>query len=688
MAKERGINAIKEKVLSKKYLVTSGLPYANGKLHIGHVAGAYLPADIFVRFRKLKEDDVIYICGTDEHGAPISIKAEAEGIEPQKLVQHYHNSIKNSFDGIGIQFDNFSGTARPEHVKLSQKFFLNLLERGFIKQKTTEQFFDEKHKRFLPDRYVEGICPYCKAEDARGDQCDSCGKLLNPTDLIKPKSKISGATPVLKETTHWYLELPKFENKLRKWLQTKTDWKENVYNFIMSWLNEGLIERAISRDIDWGVPIPLENAAGKVLYVWFDAPIGYISATMEWAKNIGEPEKWKDYWLDENTRLIHFIGKDNIPFHTIIWPAMLMEQDEDYVLPTDVPANEYLNLEGRKMSTSKNWTVWVDDFLEDFDGEYLRYYLAAIAPETKDSDFSWKDFQNKINNDLANILGNLANRVFSFTKKYYDSKIPKPQKLCNNSKILLEETDELLLEIEKAYENYQVRKAVRLIVDMGRLGNRYFDENRPWKAVKQDKDSAAETLYICSELLRRISIVFSPVLPKKMKMLRQMLNLKTDFTIKDLSNQLGDIQIGEISPLFPKIDDKKVRKQLDKLAVAAQQANPKPQIEHKPQVEFADFEKLEIRVVKVIEAEKIKKSNKLLKLKIDIGGEERTVVSGISKFYKPEDIMGKKVAMVLNVKPRKIMGINSEAMILAAKTDDKMKIVVPEGDIDSGSEIS
>ena len=460
----------------ERYLVTSALPYANGPLHIGHVAGAYLPADIFVRFKRLKGDDVVYVCGTDEHGAPISIKAESEGLSPQEIVERYHKSMKASFAGLHIDFDNFSGTSREDHTKLSQSFFLNLLNRGFIVQKTSKQWFDVEKQRFLADRYVEGDCPFCGAEGARGDQCDACGKLIDAVTLKNPVSKISGSKPQLKETTHWYLELQKFEKELKDWLETKSYWKDNVHNFISNFLESGLIERAITRDIDWGVPVPLENAEGKVLYVWFDAPIGYISSTIEWAKKIGEPDKWKDYWLNKDTKLIHFIGKDNIIFHTIFFPSFLMEQEEDFILPYDVPANEFLNLEGQKMSTSKNWTVWVHDFLKFFDGEFMRYYLAANAPENKDSDFSWKEFQIQINNDLNNILGNLANRVFVFANKYFNGTVNKPVQLSENSVNILNEADANIDKIEECYHTYQVRKAVKTVMDIARSGNKFFDE--------------------------------------------------------------------------------------------------------------------------------------------------------------------------------------------------------------------
>lgn len=671
----------------ERYLVTSALPYANGPLHIGHVAGAYLPADIFVRFCKMQGHDVVYVCGTDEHGAPISIKAESEGVTSRDIVDRYHTEIKEGFDGLHIEFDNFSGTARPDHAALAQEFFLSLYKRGFIISKTSKQWFDAEKQRFLADRYVEGTCPHCGAEGARGDQCDACGKLIDAVTLKNPVSKISGSTPQLKETTHWYLELQKFEAELKAWLQTKTYWKENVHNFISNFLENGLIERAITRDIDWGVPVPLDGAEGKVLYVWFDAPIGYISATREWAQKIGQPERWKDYWLNEETKLVHFIGKDNIIFHTIFFPSFLMEQDADYVLPHDVPANEFLNLEGQKMSTSKNWTVWVNDFLQAFDGEYLRYYLAANAPETKDSDFVWKEFQTQINNDLANILGNLANRVFAFTKKYFDGVITQPAELSELSVQALNQAKLLVDDVAECYRTYKVRQASKLCIDIARIGNKYFDETQPWKAVKQDASLAAETLYVCAELLRLETIALQPILPQSMTKLRSMLNIPAATSWDDVDEILQATTLGAFAPLYRKIEDAEIEQQLLKLEEARTAAQPR-ELEHKDFIEFDDFTKLEIRIVKVIEAEAVKKSKKLLKLKIDLGGEQRTVVSGIATSYQPADILGKKVAMVMNLKPRKIMGVESQAMILAAHDDGKISALVPDIDVAPGSEIS
>lgn len=673
----------------EKYLVTSALPYANGPLHIGHVAGAYLPADIFVRFQRLSGSDVLFVCGTDEFGAPISIKAESEGVSPREIIDRYHASIARSFDGLEIIFDNFSGTAREPHQKIAQEFFLNLYRRGFVTQKTTQQWFDQEKQRFLADRYVEGECPHCGAAGARGDQCDACGKLIDAITLKNPVSKISGSKPVIRETSHWYLNLPKFEKELKEWLATKTYWKDNVLNFINNFLQDGLLERAITRDTDWGVPVPLENAEGKVLYVWFDAPIGYVSSAVEWAEKIGQPEKWKDYWLDpENTKLIHFIGKDNIIFHTIFFPAFLMEQDKKYVLPHNVPANEFLNLEGRKMSTSKNWTVWVNDFLQYFDGEYLRYYLAANAPESKDSDFYWKEFQLTVNSDLANILGNLANRVFAFSKKYFEGSIRRPQQLSELSQKILTEARTLTEDIKNSYQNYQVRKVTKLCIEIARSGNRYFDETQPWKTIKTDSEKAAETLFVCTELLRIISIVFYPVIPARIRKLREYLGLKIDLNWHDLDKNIDMYRIGEIEPLFRKIEDEEIERQLEKLKKASQAAEETKPYDHKSQISYEDFAKLEFRIVKILEAENIPKSKKLLKLKVDVGnGEERSVVAGIAQSYSARELIGKKVPMLINLQPRKVMGVESQAMILAAHTESELTVLISEKDVPAGSEI-
>lgn len=671
----------------EKILVTSALIYANGPLHIGHVAGAYLPADIFVRFHKLIGSDIIFISGTDEHGAPVSIRAEKEGKTSREVVDFFHDQIEKSFHGLKIDFTNFSGTARDAHHQLSQQFFLQLLEKGYIIPKTSKQFYCEHDKRYLADRYVEGECPHCHAPGARGDQCDNCGKLIDAVNLINPVCKICGNTPVIRETKHWYLELPKFEKQLEEWLGEKKHWKDNVLNFIMGWLKEGLIERAITRDIDWGVPVPLDDADGKVLYVWFDAPIGYISSTVEWAQRIGEPEKWKDYWFDKNCRLIHFIGKDNIPFHALIWPSMLMAQKEEYILPDDIPANEYLNIEGSKVSTSRNYAIWVDEYLKYFDGELLRYVLAANAPESRDADFSWKDFQIKINSELANILGNLANRVFTFSKKYFDGVINKPASFSEKSQALLDEIEELSGQTNDCYRNYRVRKAVNTIMDIARAGNRYFDERAPWKSVKTDKDEAEETLYICLSLLNKVSIAMTPILPSKMQKLRTMMNLGDQFQWEDITEFEDKFEIGEIEPLFVKITDEQIEEQIAILENMAQPVEEK--IEHKPEIDYEDFMKMEMRIVEILKAEKVKKSKKLLKLQVSLGSEQRTIVSGISEHYKPEELIGKKVLMLMNLKPRKIMGIESQGMILAGVDEENgLSLLQTMKDVKTGTEVS
>jgi methionyl-tRNA synthetase len=669
-----------------KYIVTSALPYANGKLHVGHVAGAYLPADIFVRFLRLKNEDVIYICGTDEHGTPISISADKEGISPQDVVDRYHTSIKEAFDGVGIEFDNFSGTARPPHHQLSQDFFLQLYNKGHIQSKSTLQFYCEHDKRYLPDRYVEGICPRCDAPGARGDQCDKCGQIYDTTTLKEPTCKICGNQPEIRETKHWFLHLDSFRETMKNWLASKGYWKENVRNFILGLVDQGLIERSITRDLSWGVPVPLPDAEGKVLYVWFDAPIGYISSTMEWGINKGQPDLWKDYWLDPETKLIHFIGKDNIIFHALIWPAMLMGQDLPYCLPYDIPANEFMNLEGDKISTSRNWAIWVDEFVKEFDGEYLRYYLAVNAPERQDSDFSFKDFQLKVNGDLNNTLGNLANRVFAFTAKNYEGSISVCE-LSEQAIGILNEANELLNEIEKGYSDYQVKKNTKLIMDIARLGNRYFDEKKPWAVIKEDRQAVNETLFVCANLLSKITIAMSPILPKHMAALRKMMNLPELSSFSNAYLTLSeDVQLGETHPLFRKLEDAEIDAQIAKL-FASREANladtDKPAAEPlapiKEAVSYDDFSKLDIRLVKVISAEAVPKTEKLLKLKVDLGNEERELVAGIAQSYNPQDLIGKTIVMLVNLEPRKIRGIVSQGMILAAHTDGKIKILLPDG---------
>jgi methionyl-tRNA synthetase len=668
-----------------RYIVTSALPYANGKLHVGHVAGAYLPADIFVRYLRLKGEDVIYICGTDEHGTPISISADKEGVTPHEVVKRYHDSIKEAFDGVGIEFDNFSGTARPPHHKLSQEFFTQLYNKEHIQSKVTLQFYCEHDKRYLPDRYVEGTCPKCGAGGARGDQCDKCGQIYDTTTLKEPVCKICGNTPIIRETKHWFLHLDSFRDRLKVWLSGKDYWKENVLNFMMGLLEQGLIERSITRDLSWGVPVPLPDAEGKVLYVWFDAPIGYISSTVEWAEAQGKPEMWKDYWLSPDTQLIHFIGKDNIIFHALIWPAMLMGQDVGYCLPHDIPANEFMNLEGEKISTSKNWAIWVDEFVKEFDGEYLRWYLAVNAPEKQDSDFSFKDFQLKVNSDLNNTLGNLANRVCAFTAKNFEGQI-HPCEFDAESQEVLNEADALLSEIEAGYKDYQVKKNTKLVMDIARLGNKYFDERKPWSVIREDKAKVNETLFVCINLLAKLSIAMYPILPKHMLRLREMMNLSNSFAFADAYGTLQDaVQLGEIKPLFRKLEDEEIARQLELLKASSKTA---PAVEYAPikeSITYDDFAKMDIRLAKVLEAEIVPKTDKLLKLKVDIGSEQRELVAGIAQSYKPEELVGKTVTMLVNLEPRKIRGINSLGMILAAHSEGKIKAILPDGGGSAGS---
>lgn len=672
-----------------RYLVTSALPYANGKLHIGHVAGAYLPADIFVRYLRSKGEDVIYICGTDEHGTPISISADKEGISPLEVVKRYHDSIKEAFDGIGIEFDNFSGTAREEHYKLSQEFFLNLFNKGNIQPKTTLQFYCEHDKRYLPDRYVEGTCPKCGAGGARGDQCDACGQIYDTTSLVEPKCKICGNQPIIRETSHWFLHLNNFAERMKNWIATKDYWKENVRNFMLNLLEQGLIERSITRDLSWGVPVPLPDAEGKVLYVWFDAPIGYISATVEWAKRIGDPERWKDYWLSEDTQMVHFIGKDNIIFHALIWPAMLMGQDKKYCLPHDIPANEFMNLEGEKISTSRDWAVWVDEFVKVFPGEYLRYYLAANAPESKDADFSFKDFQQRINNELNNVLGNLVNRMLSFAGKNFEGKL-QAVSLSEASQALLTEVDAILNEIDEGYKTYQVKKNTRLIMDLARMGNRYFDERKPWQQIKEDREQVMETLWTCYLLLHKISIALHPILPKTMLKMRALLALDGSFSFSDAWKEpLKEVQMVRAEPLFSKLEDELIEAQIELLKAKAKARESKQEYKAiKEQISYDDFAKLDIRLAKVLHAEPVPKTEKLLHLRVDIGSEERELVAGLALHYKAEDLIGRTVVMLVNLEPRTIRGVKSQGMILAADTNGSLSILEPHKDSMPGATIS
>lgn len=680
-----------------KYLVTSALPYANGPIHLGHLAGAYLPADIFVRFRKMNGDDVIYICGSDEHGVPITIRAAQEGTTPAQVVKKYHDQFEESFRKMGVDFDNFSGTARPKHHELSQKFFLELNENKHILTRTENQFFDESHKKFLPDRYVEGKCPHCGYEKARGDQCDKCGRLLNPEDLIEPKSVLSGKKPIIRQTKHWYLKLQDFEKDLIEWLKSKDNWKDNVRKFVLGWIDkEGLHERAITRDIDWGIPVPLEEAKGKVLYVWFDAPIGYISSTVEWAEKTGHPDKWKDYWQDENTRLIHFIGKDNIPFHAVIWPAVLMGQTTKYILPYDIPANEYLTLEGEKFSTSQNWAVWVDEYLENFPPDPLRFFLASNAPESKDADFSWKAFQTRNNEELANILGNFANRTLTFINMNLDGAVPEGV-YGKEENAIFKALEEKVADIIRNFENYKVREATKLVMDIARIGNKYFDDTKPWVLKKENPEKLKTVINVCMNILRMLNTAMYPIVPFSAVKLWKMLGEKGNIT-EERWNTLAEKRIkpgqkiGEVGILFSKYEDKLIQQQIDRLVTKSKQQAPSQVIQQQPAgpVTIDEFKKFDLRVAKILEAAPVEKSNKLLKLKVKVGDVEKQILAGVKQHYTPEQLVGKKVIVINNLEPAKLMGETSEGMMLAASNGDKSKVIflTPESDIDEGSKVS
>lgn len=679
----------------EKYLVTSALPYANGDLHIGHIAGAYLPADIFVRFQKLCGNDVIYICGSDEHGAPISIKASQENVSPKEIVAKYHKRIVDAFQGLNFSFDNYSETDRPIHYKISQQFFLQLLKNGYITTHLTKQLYCPHCKRFLPDRYVEGECPYCHAPGARGDQCDVCGKLIDAIELINPVCINCGSTPEVRETKNWFLDLPKFEPRLRSWVESKVEWKDNVKRFILGWLDSGLRERAITRDLDWGIPVPLEEAKGKVLYVWFEAPIGYLSSTVEWAQKIGEPEKWREYWLDPETKLIHFIGKDNIPFHTIIWPAVLMGQDENYVLPYDVPANEYLNLEGRKISTSKNWAVWILDFLDNFSADSLRYYLASNAPENKDADFVWKEFQLQYNSDMADVFGNFVNRVLKFSSAHFRHEIPYVREVSPKGKLILQEIANRSNTIKECYQTFKVRKAARYAVDLARFGNQYFDSESPWHTIKTEPLKTAEAMYICGELIRNLVVILYPIIPSSAEKIWQMMGFSCsieEYGWKWLSQPLKEsIKIGKIEPAFKKIPDKLIERQIEKLKTeskVSEQSTKKERIIMSENIDISTFQKLDLRVAKIIKAEKIKGADKLLKLQLNLDNQEKQIVAGIAEYYSPEELTGKNIVVVNNLEPAIIRGEKSEGMLLAAADNSNLTLLTTDKDIPAGTKVS
>ncbi|WP_339880350.1 methionine--tRNA ligase [uncultured Algoriphagus sp.] len=680
----------------KRYIVTSALPYANGPLHIGHLAGCYIPSDIYVRYLRSLGKDVAYICGSDEHGVAITIKAKKEGKTPQEVVDHYHQIMKGSFQEFGISFDHYSRTSAPIHHETAQGFFKDLYEKGEFLEQSTEQYYDEEANQFLADRYIEGTCPKCGNPNAYGDQCEKCGSSLSPTELINPKSKLSGRTPVLKETKHWFLDLARYQNFLKKWIleDHAEDWKNNVLGQCRSWLEagEGLQARSMTRDLDWGIKVPLQDAEGKVLYVWFDAPIGYISSTKEWAAEKGID--WQPYWKDQDTKLVHFIGKDNIVFHCIIFPAILKTHG-DYILPDNVPANEFLNLEGDKISTSRNWAVWLHEYLEEFRGkqDVLRYVLTANAPETKDNDFTWKDFQTRNNSELVAIYGNFVNRAVVLTHKYYQGIIPHRGEVTGYDQEILDALAEFPEKIAASIERYRFREALSIVMELARLGNKYLADTEPWKVIKTDETRTETILNIALNIAANLAIVSEPFLPFTAGKLVDLFGMeKINWSEAGQSEILNaGNSLGEMGLLFEKIEDVTVEKQVQKLLDAKKmnEAENAPVTPMKEIITYDDFAKLDMRVVTILEAEKMPKSKKLLKLKVDIGLGERTVLSGVAEHFEPEFLVGKQVTMLINLAPRKMMGIDSEGMILMAEDKDgKLKLMVPHEGTASGSTIS
>jgi len=672
----------------KRHLITSALPYANGPLHIGHLAGVYVPSDIYTRYLRMKGEDVISICGSDEHGVPITLKARNEGVSPQEIVDRYHAINKKAFEDFGIAFDIYSRPSNLVHYETASEFFRTLYEKGEFTEKTTEQYYDEEAGCFLADRYIMGTCPHCGNENAYGDQCEKCGTSLSPNDLINPHSTISGSKPVLRETLHWYLPLDRYEPWLRQWiLEDHKEWKTNVYGQCKSWIDQGLQPRAVSRDLDWGVPVPVESAAGKVLYVWFDAPIGYISATKELT-----PE-WEKYWKDPETRMIHFIGKDNIVFHCIIFPAMLRAEGS-YILPDNVPANEFLNLENDKISTSRNWAVWLHEYLQDFPGkqDVLRYTLCSNAPETKDNDFTWKDFQARNNNELVAILGNFVNRTLVLTTNYYGGLVPERGATDENDNEVLKEIGRIRENTSSSLDAFRFREALREAMNLARLGNKYLADSEPWKVIKTDPARVKTIMNIALQITANLTIILEPFLPFSMDKLRTWINIgKLPWDEAGRGDLLAPgHKVNAPGLLFEKIEDQEIEKQISRLE-ESKKANENASSKVMPlkdPVTFDEFTKVDIRTATILEAEKVPKTTKLLKLKIDTGIDVRTIVSGIAEYYEPQSIIGKQISIVANLEPRKIKGIESKGMILMAEDrDGKLVMVTPSEKVGNGSPI-
>ncbi len=669
----------------KRILVTSALPYANGDIHLGHLAGVYVPSDIYVRYQRLKKRDVIHICGSDEHGVPITIRADKEGVSPQDIVDRYHKRMKESFERLGVAFDNYSRTSLPIHHETTQQFFLRLMEKDVLVRKTLKQLFCTKCDRFLADRYVQGTCPACGSEEAKGDQCEKCGRPMDQLSLLNPHCVLCGEIPEVRETSHWFFELGKVQPDLERWIADHPEWRDNVRNYCRGSFEEGLRERPITRDLHWGVEVPLEGEEGKVFYVWFDAPIGYISSTKEWAAAKGEPDLWKKYWCDSETKLIHFIGKDNIFFHAILFPAMLHTHGE-FILPENVPANEFMNLEGQKLSTSKNWAIWLPEYLDEFEPDLLRYYLAYVSPETHDSDFKWKEFQNIINSHLADILGNFVNRVVSMTRRFFEGEVPVRGELQPEDKKIVDLLAGASETVGSLHEKFHLRDATTATLELARAGNLYVQEQQPWKLAKENKERCGTVLNIALEACRSLAILFHPIMPFTSAKIWRMLDLPGE--VEDQKWEDAAVlsleprsQLGEPEILFKKIDDETIQRQLDKLLKAAEAATEPMEDESKiaPLVEekvtFDDVAKIDLRVADVIDAERVPKTDKLLKLRIQLGTEERTIVAGVAKDYAPEEIKGMQILVVANLEPAKIRGIESNGMLLAANDGEALTLI-------------
>ena len=675
----------------EKILVTAALPYANGPIHLGHLSGAYLPADIYVRYKRLKRSDIVFICGSDEHGVPITISADKEGVKPKQIIDRFHKINKEAFEKFGISFDNYSRTSLPIHHETGKEFFLEFYNRGILNEKKSLQFYDEKVKMFLPDRYVEGTCPNCGFEEARSDECENCGALYQPTELKNPKSKITGETPVLKETSHWYFPLGNYQRRLEKYIidmDEKYGWKENVLQYCRGWFKDGLEDRAVTRDLDWGIKVPIDSAEGKVLYVWFEAVLGYISSAKEWAKDKGDDNLWKKYWQDPDTKYVAFIGKDNVVFHCIVFPAMLMAwndgEKEKYVLPQNVPANEFLNFEGKKFSKSRHWGIDVIDFLNLFTADPLRYTLAANLPETRDTDFYWREFQLRNNSELADILGNFVNRTLTFVHKHFEGKVPAREKIEVIDKEMLNLISSYPGKVSRLYESYKIKDGVQEAMNLARAGNKYFNDSEPWKTIKSDKVKCAATLNICLQAIYTLAELMSPVIPYSSEKIFKILSAeKTGWDECGNENLKPGHQLNVAEIIFPKIEDEIIGKQMEKLGKTEEHKIEEPEL-----ISIDDFMKVQLKVAEIISAVKLEKSEKLLKLKVKLGDEERQVIAGIAKSYSPEDLVNKKIVMVANLKPAKLMGHESQGMILAVENENGiLNVLSVDNSVKSGTRV-